>query len=191
MTSSPAVRQVVAPGEREHPHRRFRRVRADDLEAETVDPFQGLAPLHQRREYQIAQRTVLEEERSERISLDGDVPQRLRHDRSDENRLTGEKAHLAEKAGREMAHDLDACRIDDRDLTLDDRHERVGAIAHAIENVADLSSAFLTQLAEPRQLGRRECRTCRHGHDPTRAAACRRKLLSLPCSPLAIRHAHS
>jgi hypothetical protein len=179
---------VVAPGEVEHPHGRLGRTWADDLEADAVDLLQGLAPLHQRREYEVAERSVLEQERSERVSLDSDVPQRLRHDRRHEHRLTGEQIHLTEEPGRSVAHDLAARRIDDRDLTLDNRDERVRAVADAIEDVADLRAALLTQRAEPPQLRRRERRTggSSHQREPTRMIACHRGACERPGSPRAV-----
>src|SRR4029453_18299702 len=89
-----------------------------------------------------------------------------------EHRLAGEEVHLAEEPGRPVAHDLAARRVDDRDLTLDDRDERVRAVADAIENVADLRGALLTQRAEPLQLRGREYGTGRSTHNgPRRSPA--------------------
>ena len=139
-------------------------MRADDLETDAVDLLQGLAPLDERRQHEVAERPVLEQERPQRVAVDGDVAQRLRHDRRHEDGLSRQEVHLAEEAGRSVADDLVACRVDDRDLALENRDERVGAVADAIEHVADARGALFAQRAEPRQLRRREGGTGRSSH---------------------------
>jgi hypothetical protein len=49
---APCVGESVAAGELEHPHRCLRRARADDLETDAVEPFQYLAPPHERGQHQ-------------------------------------------------------------------------------------------------------------------------------------------
>jgi hypothetical protein len=44
-----------------------------------------------------------------------------------------------------VANDLVAGRVEDRHLALEDRHERVVAIADAIEHIADVSGALLAE----------------------------------------------
>jgi hypothetical protein len=51
-----------------------------------------------------------------------------------------------------MANDLVAGAVEDRDLALEDRDERVGRIADAIENVAGLRRALLADPGESCEL---------------------------------------
>ena len=125
----PGERQAVAAGEVEHPHRGLGRARPDDLQPDALDRLQRLAPGDEGGEEQVAERAVLEEQRAQRVALDGDVPQRLRHDRRQEHRLPGEEVQLAEEPAGAVADDLVAARVEDRHLTLEDRDERVAAIA--------------------------------------------------------------
>ena len=54
--------------------------------------------------------------------------------------------------------------VDDRDLALEDRDERVRAVADAIENLADAGGSLLPERAEPCQLRLREDGTGRNSH---------------------------
>ena len=83
------------------------------------------------------ERPVLEQQRPQRVAIDGDVAQRLRDDRGQEDGLPGEEVHLAEEARRAVADDLVAGRVEDRDLALDDRDEGVALVADAEQHVAD------------------------------------------------------
>ena len=103
----------------------FGRVRADDLDADPLDPLERFAPGDEGRQHEVAERAVLVQQRSQRFAVDGDVMQRLDDDRGDEHRLPGKQVQLAEEAGRPVADDLVAASIEDRDLALDDRDERV------------------------------------------------------------------
>ena len=98
------------------------------------------------------------------LALDRDVAQRLRHDRSHEHGLSRQEVHLTEEAGMTVPDDLVTCRVDDRDLALQNRDERVRAVADPIEHVSDARGAFLAQPAEPCELRRRECGTGRNSH---------------------------
>jgi hypothetical protein len=51
-----------------------------------------------------------------------------------------------------VAQDLGACGVDDRDLTLEDRDERIGGVADAVEHLADRRASLVTQRAESREL---------------------------------------
>src|SRR5439155_24520449 len=113
---------------------------------------------------ELAELTVLLEERPERLPVERDVAQRLRHFRRHEDRLPGEQVQLAEEARRPVAHDLPARRVLDRDLAVPDRDERIPAVADAVQHLADGCRALLADLAEPRELRRRERGTRRGGH---------------------------
>ena len=93
------------------------------------DVLQRLAPRDERREQEVAERPVVEQERPQRVAVDGDVAQRLRGDRGQEDRLPGQEVQLAEEVGRSVPHDLVAGRVEDRDLALDDRDERIAPVA--------------------------------------------------------------
>ena len=63
-----------------------------------------------------------------------------------------------------MADDLLAGRVDDRDLALDDRDERVALIADAVEHVADIGRVLVTELSQGRELRVRQHRAVRRCH---------------------------
>ena len=148
-------------------------MRPDDLETDAVDLLQGLAPLDQRRQHEGAQWPILKQERPQRVAVDLDISQRLRHDCCHEHGLSRQEVHLAEEARRTVPDDLVPRRVDDRDLALQDRDERVHAVADAIEHVSDARGSLFAQAAEPRQLRRRECGTgwSSHPAEVTRAPA--------------------
>jgi hypothetical protein len=148
----PGERQPVAPCKIDHPHRRLGRARADDLEADAVRPLQELSPRHERREHEVAERLVFEQQQAERVAVDCEVAQRLRDDGVDEDRLSREEVDLAEEPGGAVADELIAGGVEDRHLALEYRDERVAAITHLVEHVADVRSAFLSKLRERRQL---------------------------------------
>ena len=93
--------------------------------------LQRLAPRDEGREQQVAERPVLEEQRPQHLALDRDVAQRLRDDRRQEHGLPGEQVQLAEEARRAVADDLVARGVEDRDLALEDRDERIAPVADA------------------------------------------------------------
>ena len=150
----PCEREAIAPGVLEHPHRRLRRSRAHDLQTDAFDLLQCLAARDEGREQEVAQRSVLEQHRTQRLALDGDVPQRLRDDRGDEHRLPREEVQFAEEVRRAVPGDVVARGIEDRHLAIDDRDERVAAIADAIQHIPDVRAAFLAELGQRRQLRR-------------------------------------
>ena len=121
-------------------------MRPDDLETDPLDPLERFAPGDEGRQHDVAERAVLVQKRSQHFAVDGDVAQRLGDDRGDEHGLPGQQVQLAEEAGRPVADDLVAGSVEDRDLALEDRDERVVAIADAIEHVADVRCALLAEL---------------------------------------------
>ena len=124
-------------------------MRTDDLETDALHALQRLAPRDEGREHEVAERAVLVQQRSQRLAGNGDVTQRLGNDRGDEHRLPREQVQLAEEAGRPVADDLIAGGVEDRDLALDDRHERVVAIAHAVEQIAGVRRALFAEFGQP------------------------------------------
>ena len=158
----PGVREPVRAREVENSHGRFGCVRADDLEADPLDALQRLATGDERGEEKVAQLGVLVEEQTQRGSLDGDVPQRLDHERADEHRLPREEVQLAEEAGGAVPDDLVPCCVDDRDLSFEDRHERIAPIPDPIQQLTGTGRALLADLGESRQLrrGKKWARRC-------------------------------
>ena len=75
-------------------------MRPYDLDPDPVAPLEGLAAGHECREQQVAERAVVEEERSQLLSLDGDVAHRLGHDGRQEDGLAREQVRFAEETGR-------------------------------------------------------------------------------------------
>ncbi len=142
----PGVWEPVRARELEHPHRRLRTVRTDDLQADPLHTLQRLAPRDERGEEQVAERAVLVEERAQRAALDRDVPQRLGHERIDEDRLPRQEVQLAEEARGAVPDELVPSRVDDRDLSLEDRHERIAPIADAVQKLTDRRRALLADL---------------------------------------------
>ena len=139
--------------------------------------LQRLTPRDERRQHEVAERPVLEQERAQGVALDRDVPQRLRHDRRHEDRLPGEQVHLAEEARRSVAQDLVACRVEDRDLTLEDRDERIrrgrrrGRARRRPARFARHPACRVARAAPPRALDGREeppppsLRECARAHE--------------------------
>ena len=149
---APVERQAVAAREVEHPHRGGGRARADDLESESLDRLQRFSPGDERGQDEVAQRPVLEQPLAHHVAVDGDVAQRLGDHRRDEHGLAGEEVQLAEEAGRTVADDLVARRVEDRDLAFEDRDERVALGADAVQHVADVRRALLAELGQRREL---------------------------------------
>ena len=99
---------------------------------------------------EVAERAVLVEERAQRAALDRDVPQRLGHERVDEDRLPRQEVQLPEEARGAVPDELVPGRVDDRDLSFEDRHERVGPIADPVQQLTDRRRALLADLGESR-----------------------------------------
>src|SRR6201993_4340251 len=102
----PRERQPVRPRDVDQAQRRLGGARADDLDADALHALQRLAAGDEGRKHQVAQRAVLEQEPAEDVTIDGDVPQRLRHDRGHEHGLPGKKVQLAEEARGAVMDDL-------------------------------------------------------------------------------------
>ena len=127
-------------------------MRADDLDADSLDLLERLAPRDERRQQEVAERPVVEQQRPERIAVDCDVPQCASDDRGQEHRLPGEQVHLAEEARCAVPDDLLSGRIEDRHLSLEDRDERIPPVADSEQHVSDGRAALLAELGERRQL---------------------------------------
>jgi hypothetical protein len=151
---APGERQSIAAREVEHPHGRCGRVRADDLQPDALHALQRFPSGDERREHEVAEQAVLEQERSQRIAIDGYVTQGPRCDRRDKHRLPGQDVQLAEEVRRSVPGDLVAGGIDDCDLTIEDHDERVTLVTDAIQHIAGVRRALLPERSEPRQLGR-------------------------------------
>jgi hypothetical protein len=158
---APGERQAVAAREREHRHRGLGGVRAHDLEADPLHPLQGFAPGNEGREHEIAERLILVEQRTHRVAVYRGVPQRLCDDRSDENRLAGKQVQLTEKARWPVPEYLVAGGIEDRDLALEDRDERIALITDAIEHILDVRCALFAVLGKGLELRRGQRRARR------------------------------
>ena len=154
----PVRGQPVAAGEIDHPPRRVGRLRPDDVHADARAALQPLAARDERREQQVAERAVLEQQRLELLALDGDVAHRLGHDGRQVDGLAGQQVRLAEEAGRAVTDDLSSRGVEDGGLALDDRDQRIAAVTDREEDVADLRAALLAVLCEQRQLSLREHR---------------------------------
>jgi hypothetical protein len=66
---APGVRQAIALRELDDPPRRLRGVRADDLHPDAL-LLERLAPRDERREQQIRERAVLEQQRTQLVAID-------------------------------------------------------------------------------------------------------------------------
>src|SRR5262249_31916645 len=119
--------------------------------------LQRLAPRDERRQQEIAERLVVEQQPPELLPVDCDVPRGLRHDGGQERALSRQQAQLAEEVRGSLAHDLVAGAIEQRDLPLEDRDERVALVAGLEQDVALVGGgplAKLTHLCELRGRGR-------------------------------------
>ena len=135
--------------------RRLRSHRADDLDPDPVAALERLAAADEGREQDVGERAVLGEEPAEDLTIDGDVAHRLRRHRGQEDRLAGEQVHLAEEPGRTVADDLVAGGVLDRSLALEDRDERVGRVADAVQPLPGLRGPLLAVLGEDARAGLR------------------------------------
>ena len=127
-------------------------MRADDLQANSLHGLQRLAPGDERGEQEVAERAVLVEERAQRAASDGDVAQRLGHERAHEDRLPREEVQLAEEARRPLPDELVPGRVGDRHLSFEDCDERVGAIADPVQQLTDGRRALLADLGKSVEL---------------------------------------
>ena len=144
----PGEWEPVGAREVEHPHGRFGVVRADDFQADPLHGLQRLPPGDERGEEQVAERAVLVQKRAQRGTLDRDVPQRLGHERADEDGLSGQEVQLPEEARGAMPDQVVPGRVDDRDLSFQDRNERIDPIADPVQQLTDRSRALLADLGE-------------------------------------------
>jgi hypothetical protein len=134
----PRERQAVAARELDELSRRLGRMRPDDLGTDTVPRLKPLPARHEGPEQQVAERAVLEQERSQLLTLDGDVADRLGHDGREEDGLSREQVRLAEEAARAVAVDLCTGLVEDGRVAFDDRDQRIASVTDPKEHVADL-----------------------------------------------------
>ena len=154
----PRERQAVPPRELDELSSLPGRMRPDDLETDARSRLQPLPASRERPEQQVAERGVLEQERSQLLTLDGDVAHRRCHFGREEDGLPREQVRLPEEAARAVAVDLRAGLVEDGRLALDDRNQRIAAVTDPKEDVADLSAPLLAVLGKQGQLSRREHR---------------------------------
>ena len=148
----PRERQAVAARELDELSRRLGRMRPDDLDTDTVPRLKPLPAGHERPQQQVAERAVLEQERSQLLTLDGDVAHRLGHDGREEDGLSREQVRLAEEAARAVADDLRTGLVEDGRLAFDDRDQRIAPVTDPKEHVADLRAPLLAVLGKQGEL---------------------------------------
>src|SRR5207244_13428356 len=90
----PGEGESVGAGEVEHLHRRLGRARPDDLEADPLHALERLPAGDEGREDEVAERSVVEQERAQRVAVDCDVAERLCRNRGQEDRLPGNQVQL-------------------------------------------------------------------------------------------------
>ena len=139
-------------------------MRAGDLEADALHPLQRLTPGHERREKKVAERTVVEEQWSQRLPLDCYVAEGLGDERGQEDRLPGQKVHLAQELRLAVPDDLVTRSIEDRHFALENRDQGIALIADAKQHITDACVSLLAMLGERRQLRRRQQRAGRSFH---------------------------
>src|SRR3954467_4520148 len=165
----PRVRQPPAPPVVDHRARGRRRPRPDDLDADALMPLERLAARDEGREEHVAEGAVVEQQRTQLLSLDGDVAHGLGDDRRQVDRLPRHQVELAEEPRRPVPDDLVPRGVTDGRLALEDRDEREALVADPEEDVADLGGALLAVLGERRELRRGQDRADAH---PLRGYAC-------------------
>jgi hypothetical protein len=144
--------ETVGACELDHPHRRPRRARADDLEADALDALERFPTGNERGQDDVAERSVVEQNRAERVATDRNVAKRLRNDSGEEDGLAGEKIHLPQEAGGAVAYDLVSGGIEDRNLALHDRDEWIGRVSYPEENITDRSRALFAKRSQGGEL---------------------------------------
>jgi hypothetical protein len=148
----PRVGKFQAPCEIEQPTSVRGVARAHDLKPYALKLLEQFTALDEGAQNQVRQRRILEQELPEHFPIDLDVAHRLGHNGREEHGLAGEQVDLAEEPGGSMAHDLLARPVHHRRLTLDDRDERIRAVADLIESLSHLGAPLLAVLGECREL---------------------------------------
>jgi hypothetical protein len=132
--------------------------------------LQRLTTVDERREDDVAERPVVEQHGPEGVSLDRDVPQRLRHDCGQENRLSRQEVQLPNEAGGAVTHELVPRAVEDRDLPLANRDERIAGVTHPEENVVHVRAPLFADVRKRVELPVRQQR-CRR--DPRHGSSVR------------------
>src|SRR5262249_2554520 len=144
----PGERQAVAARKLDELSRRLGRMRSDDLGADTGACLKPFPARRECPEQQVAERAVLEQQRSQLLTLDRDVAQRLGHHGCEEDGLSREQVRLAEEATRTVAVDLRTGLVEDRRLALDDRDQRIASVTDPKEFVAHRRAPLLAVLGK-------------------------------------------
>ena len=152
----PRERQAVAARELDQLSRRLGRMRPDDLGTDTVPRLKPLPPGVEGPEQQVTERTVLEHERSQLLTLNGDVAHRLGHHGREENRLSRQQVRLAQEAKRAVADDLRTGLVEDGRLAFDDRDQRIAPITDPKQHVSHPRAPLLAVLSKLGELTLRE-----------------------------------
>ena len=169
----PGKRKPIGSREVEQPHRRIGRPRPEDLKADPLDALQRLPPGDERRQHEIAERPVIEKQRTQRVTVDCDIAERLGHERGQEDGLPREEVQLTKKAGRTVPDDLVAGRVENRHLALDDRDKRIRRIPDLEQHLAHARRPLLTQAGKRRHLRGRQRRDGGNCHPVSVAMRCR------------------
>ena len=148
----PCERQAVAARELDELSRRLGRMRPDDLDTDTGPRLKPLPAGVEGPQQQVTERAVFEQERSQLLTLDGDVAHRLGHDGREEDGLSREQVRLAEEAKCAVADDLRTGLVEDGRLTFDDRDQRIAQVTDPKEHVADLRAPLLAVLGKQGEL---------------------------------------
>ena len=127
-------------------------MRPDDLQTDPLHCLQSFPPGDEGREDEVAERAVVEQELAQDIALDGDIAERLRHDRGQEDGLAGEEVQFAEEARRAVPDDLVPGGIDDCHLAFADRDERIGRVTDPVERITNVGCALLSQPGQSLEL---------------------------------------
>src|SRR5689334_18985440 len=113
------------------------RPRPNHFHADALTPLEGLPSRDEGAQDEVAERTILAKQLPQLLALDRDVAQRLRHGGCEKDRLARQQVGLAEEAARAVPDDLTAGRVEDRNLTLQDRDQRVAVVADPEQRLAD------------------------------------------------------
>src|SRR5436309_14613969 len=108
----------------------------DDLKPEPCHLLQRLPSGDERPQQQLAKRPVVEQQLPQRVPVDREVTQGLGDFRGQEGALPRQQVQLAEEVRPSLPNDLVAGAVEQRDLALENRDERVALIADLEEDVA-------------------------------------------------------
>ena len=125
---------------------------ADDLETNSLNALQRLSARDKRRQQDITQRAILEQQLPQIVTVNRDVSQRLGDDCREEDRLSREEVQLAKETRAAVADDLLASSIENGNLALDDRDEGIALVADPVEDITHARGELVAERGERRQL---------------------------------------